>query len=222
MKLLVCDMDGVIFRGSNFWLDLHRALGTVDDALALWERMGRTRYRVLSRRTAALWRGRSAEPYFRLVRERDYVPGCEALIRFARARGARTAIISSGSWHLAERAQRELGIDRFFANRLGIDEQGRFDGSVDVQVDNNRKLRRLRELQAEFAVAKEDTVVIGDTESDAFMAGGAGLSIGYDVLDGAEWRFDHVVPEGSVAAALPYLIGYRGGTEEGFLPLQRA
>ena len=209
MKLFVCDMDGVIFQGANFWLDLHRALGTADEALDLWEKLGRTRYRVLSRRTASLWRGRSAEPYFRLIRERRYVPGFDVLSRFARMRGAHMAIISSGAYHLAERARDELGFDYIFANRLGIDGDGRFDGTVDVQVDNNRKVRILTELQATLGVSREETVVIGDTESDGLMAEDAGLAIGYDVLDGAGWRFDHVIPRGTLAAALRYLIDHR-------------
>lgn len=222
MRLLVCDMDGVIFQGANFWLDLHRALGTDDEALQLWERMGRTRYRVLSRKTAALWRGLSAEPYFELVRSRQYVPGAELLIRFAQSRGARTAIISSGAYHLAERARDELGIDRIFANRLGIDAEGRFDGTVDVQVDNNRKVLRLQELKREYGVATADTVVVGDTESDGIMAEEAGLSIGYDVLDGASWRFSHALPSGTLAGALPYLLGRAAAADTVPPLLQRA
>jgi phosphoserine phosphatase len=215
MKLLVCDMDGVIFQGINFWLELHHALGTQDEALDLWERMGRRQYRVLSRKTAVLWRGRSAEPYFRLIQERQYVPGVEILMRFARSQNARTAIISSGAYHLAERAQRELGVDRIFANRLGVDQQGRFDGTVDVQVDNNRKVLTLHELKKEFGVSTQDTVVVGDTESDGLMAAEAGVSIGYDVLDGASWRFDHALPSGALAGAVPYIFAHQSVEEKG-------
>jgi HAD superfamily phosphoserine phosphatase-like hydrolase len=203
MKLLVLDMDGVIFAGANFWLDLHRSLGTEAEALRLWERYGTSRYRYLSEQTAGLWIGKSAASYFQLVRDRRYVPGCEDLVRHAKGKGVLTAIISSGAWHLAARAQRELGIDHIHANRLGIDLVGCFDGTVEVQVDNNHKDDCLRRLQAETGVSRSETVVIGDTVSDTMMSPLATLSIGYDLagqLDG----FD-VTLSGSLAKAIPYM-----------------
>jgi phosphoserine phosphatase len=180
IDLVIFDMDGVIFEGRNFWLDLHRAYETEADAWRLWHAYGENDYGRLCKLTAGdVWRGRSVAALNRLVAERRYVDGVHDVVAQLEAWHIRTAIVSSGSWQLADRARRELGIDLVLANRLAIAD-GRIAGTVEVMVDENRKDQAAAQVMAAFGVAPSRTAVIGDAASDARMAAVAGLAIAYD------------------------------------------
>jgi HAD superfamily phosphoserine phosphatase-like hydrolase len=203
MKLLVFDMDGVVFRGANFWLEFHHRMGTADAALDLWRRFGTSDYTRLGELTAALWKGGSSAEYFRMIYRRTYFDGVREFIAHARRSSYKTAIVTSGAWHLARRAHEELGVDAFRANRLGIDEDGMFDGTVTVEVDDNYKDRALEEVQAELGIDRSGTVVVGDTKSDLQMASLAETSIGFQVRDErARGLFGHVIEGRSLKPAI--------------------
>lgn len=180
-RLIAFDMDGTIFKGQNFWMDVHKELGTVPEAIELWERFGRRDYGEVVRRTTDLWQGRDGKPYFDIIAERDYVGGIRELVQDLKSEGYTLALISSGPYHLAERAQQELGFDIVRANKLDFDDGNRFAGTIDLQVDDNRKAAALRDIQRELGISPADTVVIGDTGSDAKMGARAAMSIGYNV-----------------------------------------
>ena len=206
LKLLILDMDGVIFEGSNFWLEFHTAMGTRDAALELWHKLSKTDYVGLSRETAKIWKGRSAAPYFEMIRSRPYVPGIEKIFEFAGQTGMRTAIVSSGAYHLAMRAKNDFDVDIIRANRLGIDDSGCFDGTVDVQVDDARKDKNVRELQDIFELGSESIGVIGDGENDVPMARLASVSVGYRVnAENIRRHFTTNIRTGSVARAISAL-----------------
>lgn len=201
MKLAVFDMDGVLFRGENFWLDLHKALGTEKYALELWDELGDRDYVLLSEKTARHWKGLDRKKYDQLIARREYFHGAKALMRSLRRHGVTTAIVSSGPYHLAERAKDELALDIIFANKLGITEEGRFDGTVDVQVDNNRKGICVKSIQNRLKISPDETMIIGDTESDLSMAKHAHGSIGFRVEDETvRDQFQHSVGGKSLVA----------------------
>lgn len=180
IDLVIFDMDGVIFEGRNFWLDLHRALGTEAEAWRMWKAYGDTDYRRVATMTAGgVWRGKSAEALDRLVRERRYVVGIHDVVARLKRWGIWTAIVSSGPWQLADRARRELGIDLILANRLAI-QDGAIAGTVEIMVDENRKDQAAEHVMAAFGAAPMRTAMIGDSPSDARMAAIVGLAIAYD------------------------------------------
>lgn len=206
MRLLVCDMDGVLFRGKNFWLDLHHVMGTEDFAIELWHKYGRTDYRKLSELTAKRWKGRDAGPYLDLCQSREVMEGADQLFKYAHLKGLKTAIISSGPWHLAKRAEARWSIDFIFANKLSLTkDNAKFFGSVDVQVDDNTKDITLAALQRSLGIRPSETIVIGDSQADARMAGLSTCSIGYnvgtEVLDGA---FDHFADQ-NLSNVMPHI-----------------
>lgn len=180
IDLVIFDMDGVIFEGANFWLELHRAVGTEAEAWALWNVYGRTDYARLSKITVEkVWRGRDAGSFFDLIRSRRYVSGAPELVEWLRARGIQTAIVSSGPYQLAERAQGELGIDRVLANRVLISDH-RFAGTVEVSVDENHKDEAALRIIKDLEVRPERVAIIGDSVADVQMAKVVGLSLAYD------------------------------------------
>lgn len=194
MRLVVFDMDGVIFEGANFWLEFNYKMNTADKALALWKEFGKTNYIELSRLTAALWKGLSSCKYFEMISRRKYTRGIDKLISSLRREEFKTAIVSSGSWNLAMRAKVDLGIDLILANKLGIDKFSCFDGTVDIQVDDNAKDVALARIQSELMIGPSETMVIGDTASDVQMSRLAAYTIGFRVRDHkARAAFDHLI-----------------------------
>ncbi len=199
IRLVIFDMDGVVFEGRNFWLDLHTRLGTQTEALALADRYLRADYHRLSEITVReLWKGCSAAPMFRLVSERRYQAGVFEVFSSLRARNIRSALVTSGPLLLAQRAQRDLKIDLVRANHVFIEDE-RFVGRVDVQVSDPDKATVGCAVMQYFDVEAHDTAMVGDSESDAPLARKVGLPIAYDsdseILDEA---CSHHLPHGEL------------------------
>lgn len=177
------DMDGVIFQGKNFWLDLHRAYNTEKEALELAAQLMEIDYRKMSRITVEeLWKGKSSEPLMNLVRERQYEAGVPELFEFLHSQKIKTGIVSSGPLQLAARAQDELGIDEIRANYVHI-KDGHIAGVVDVNVSENEKGPVGLELISIFKGEPRCTLFVGDEPSDRSLAIEAGLPIAYNCTD---------------------------------------
>lgn len=184
LRLVLFDMDGVIFQGKNFWLDLHKSMGTEKQAWQLWTGLGSQEYERLSILTAQrLWMGKPTQPFWELVGSRRPVPGIEEVFDYLQKQQIRSAIVSSGPYQLAERARKLFGVDEIRANRLAIGPAGTFTGEVDVQVDENRKDVPARELMYQFQADYDSTAMIGDNSSDVAMASLVSMSIAYDSTD---------------------------------------
>jgi len=185
LKLVLFDMDGVLFEGKNFWLELHKLMGTEKQAWQLWKGLGANAYEKLSDLTARnLWQGRSSEPFWQLITTRQPVAGIERVFDYLNANRINTAIISSGPYQLAERAQDMFSITEIRANKLAVDTEGKFTGDVDVQVDDNSKNITAQNVMEKLDASYEMTAMIGDSSSDISMAKLVRLSLAYDCDDG--------------------------------------
>jgi phosphoserine phosphatase len=205
LKMVLFDMDGVIFEGENFWLDLHRRLGTDRAALALAKRYMATDYQRLSRITVErLWRGKPSEPFFELIGRRSLVPGAEVLFAFLRQNRVATAIISSGPYQLAERAQKLLGIDVIRANHVYV-EDGAFLGKVDVQVDDANKGAVAASILADFGLDMSSVAGVGDSASDIELMPYAECSIAFNSKSEELNRACRYVVDADLRALIPVL-----------------
>jgi len=192
ITLAIFDMDGVIFEGGNFWLDLHELYGTRDQALALASKLLSTSresdYVYLSNYTAdQLWQGKPAKPYYDLIESRVYQPGVGELFEYLRCNNVYTAIISSGAYDLALRAQQDLSIDVVLANKLFVDEVTlNLTGEVEVMVPDNRKDKVGKKLihrlstNENLDVDLSKVAFVGDTDSDVSLAKIVSLAIAYN------------------------------------------
>jgi len=181
LKAVVFDMDGVLFEGHNFWLELHvRYGGDIDDARRLIDRYLESDYAMLAEQIAGRrWRGNPAEPYLELVAERRYQPGVHETLAFLRESEIATMIVSSGPDLLAERAERELGIDAIRANGLEI-RDGRITGATTIRVADAEKATVAFDVMRELGVTVGATAAVGDSESDVALAEQVALPIAYD------------------------------------------
>jgi phosphoserine phosphatase len=181
VRAVIFDMDGVLFEGRNFWLDLHRRYGgDVAEAKKLLDHYVESDYDTLADKIVGeLWRGKPAAPYIELVAERRYQPGAEETVAALRKRSILTAIVTAGPDLLAVRAQRELGIDLVRANGVVIRDD-KLTGETQVVVRDAEKgavgLDVLRELGVDPAAAAS----VGDGDADAYLARLVGTPIAYD------------------------------------------
>lgn len=180
IQIVIFDMDGVIFEGDNFWLDLHRKFRTATIGTRLAKKHLISNYDLLVEKVAGgLWKGKSAESYESLISLRQYHPGINEVFTFIHQKNIRSAIVSTGPYDLAVRAQKELGINKIYANRL-IVKDGIIEGNVDVMVKESEKANIGQKLVEEMGFGLSQSAFIGDTDSDIELATQVGLPIAYN------------------------------------------
>jgi len=180
IEAIIFDMDGVLFEGRNFWLDLHRRYGTEEAGIAAADAYLASDYASLAEVVVGkLWRGKPAAPLLQLVAARKYQAGVATVMGALKARGLATAIISSGPELLASRAQRDFGIDIVRANDIEI-AAGHLTGRSTINVPDGGKAEVGRAVLQELDVVPERAASVGDGDSDAALARLVGLPIAYD------------------------------------------
>jgi phosphoserine phosphatase len=103
--------------------------------------------------------------------------GAEALLAACRKHAVKTLLVSGGFTFFVERLKARLGIDDTVSNVLEI-AGGKLTGRVLGEiVDAEAKARKFREVAK--AMAKEQTVAIGDGANDLKMMAEAGLSVAF-------------------------------------------
>ncbi|HEY4325854.1 MAG TPA: HAD family hydrolase [Mucilaginibacter sp.] len=182
IKLFIFDMDGVIFKEKNFWLDMHRAYKLTDTAYTYYRaNYSRDYTGTFAYMANTFWKGRDAEIYFDLINKREYTWGIKSFIKALQKKNIIIAIISSGSWELAMRACKELDIagDYVFANKL-IVQNNKFTGEARVLVDDQHKEKVGLELIKKLGLTRNDVAFIGDTVGDISLANLSKFSIAYN------------------------------------------
>lgn len=182
-NLIVFDMDGMIFKHINFWMELHNAYGTSDEGNELTKKYLKTDYkRLVEEVVGRLWKDKPSDVYFDLIKKIKYLPGVKETISELKKKGYKIAIISSGPSDLAERAKKELGIDYIYTNKLLI-RDGKVAGSKNLEyweVKNDNKQEILRKLCIEHNLLLKDVIVVVHGENDITMAKSAGFAIAFN------------------------------------------
>src|SRR3989344_2807221 len=166
-KLICFDMDGVIFEHKNFWLELHEALGTLEEGTKLTDKYLHSDYAKLVEEVVhKLWKGKDAAPYFQLIQRIRYLPGVQEVLQHIKRQDYFTAIISSGPIDLARRAQHDLGIDFVYANELVI-ENGKISGEFLWPVEKaGKKVQIIQHLCQDLGIKEKEVIFVGDSEND--------------------------------------------------------
>lgn len=201
-------MDGVILKDTNFWLELHKKFGTLEEGKKLTEKYLHTDYaRLVEEVVVKLWKGRDAKPYFDLVNSLEYTPGVPETLAHIKNRSYQTAIISASSMEVARRVQRDFGIDHLFANELVI-RDGKVAGEFvwPIGAGKEKKAQIIRDLCRDLNITPKEVIYVGDSETDIEAFKEVGLSIAFNATKKTlEEVAMHVVHSNSLADVIQYI-----------------
>jgi len=182
-KLIVFDMDGIIFKSFNFWLELHKAYDTYEEGLELTTRYLTTDYqKLVDEVIGRLWKGKPAKIYFDLIKKAEYVKGAKETLKELKNKGYKLGIVSSGPSGLAERVKKECKIDYYFTNNLFL-KNGKVAGSKDIKhwiIRQGSKKDPLKEICKLSNTKIKDSIVVVHEDNDIEMAQEAGFVIGFN------------------------------------------
>jgi phosphoserine phosphatase len=181
-KLICFDMDGVIFKDINFWIELHRKFGTLEKGIKLTEKYLHTNYQKLIEEVVVkLWKGKSAKEYFDLVNSIEYLPGVKETFTHLKTKGYIVVIISASSIDVARRVQKEYGVDHIFANELVI-RDGKISGEFvwPIGAGKEKKAKIINDLCFDLGIFQKDTIYVGDGDTDIDAFKEVGLSIAFN------------------------------------------
>jgi len=197
IKLVIFDVDGVLVNVKSSWGFLHEWFGVAEEAARvrrLFEE-GAIDYVKWMELDTSLWiRARGGRLHRRELVEAlshvKLVPGALDVARWARRRGLRLALVSSGVDLLVRRVASELGVDAWVANKLVFDKEGYLvPGGVPlVGVDKAPAVRR---ISWELGVNPREAVFVGDSawDASAMKAVGYGVAVGDDPVLAGVARF---------------------------------
>jgi phosphoserine phosphatase len=181
-KLIIFDMDGVLFKYENFWMKLHESLGTLKEGKILTEQYLHTDYdRLVAEVVAKLWLGKDAKKYYELVDSYNYLQGVKETLDYVHSKKYLTAIVSGSSMDVAKRVQKDYGIDFLYANELIIKDgkiSGEFRWAVGAGKEN--KARIIQELCKKLSISPYECIYIGDSNFDIEAFKEVGKSIAFN------------------------------------------
>lgn len=181
-KLVCFDMDGVIFKDINFWMELHKKFGTLEQGIELTNKYLHTDYdRLVEEVVVKLWKGKDAKPYYDLVNSIEYLPGVKATFDHLKTRRYMTAIISASSIDVARRVQRDYGVDHIFANELVI-RDGKIAGEFiwPIGAGKEKKAQIIQDLCSNLGIPPKDVIYVGDSDTDIEAFKEVGISIAFN------------------------------------------
>ncbi|MBI2670637.1 HAD family phosphatase [Candidatus Woesearchaeota archaeon] len=181
-KLICFDLDGVIFKDVNFWLELHKKFGTLEKGKELTKKYLHTDYsRLVEEVVVKLWKGKYARPYFELVNSLEYMLGVKEIFEYVKREGLITAIISASSIEAARRVQHDYGIDHIFANELVI-KDGKVSGEFiwPIGAGKEKKAQIIRDLCNDLGISTRQCIYVGDSDTDIGAFKEVGLSIAFN------------------------------------------
>lgn len=201
-------MDGVIFKDVNFWMELHKVFGTLEEGEKLTEKYLYTDYdKLVEEVVGKLWKGKDAKPYFKLVNSIKYLPGVKELFKHIKKQGLITAIISASSMDVARRVDKDFGIDHVFSNELII-RNGKVAGEFvwPIGAGNEKKAEIIKDLCNNLEIPTKECIYIGDHDTDIEAFKLVGLSIAFNSeSEKLKKAATHVVDSNNMADIIKYL-----------------
>jgi len=185
-RLIGLDVDKVLVKPGNFWMELHRVFGTLEQAKPLNEKFlipgdPQAYNKLIEAVVVELWKGKDAEPYFDLVASLPYNNGIGRVFEYVRDQGLKVALVSASSYDLGVRIHRDFKVDHIFANKLII-EDGKIAGRFDpiVGEGTKEKARIMANLCEVYGINRRQAMFVGDGNVDVEAASSVGFSVAFN------------------------------------------
>ena len=143
---------------------------------------------------------------FARVRARiEPTPGVRELTAAVHERGGVVGVVSGGFHEILDHIAPDLGVDRWRANRLEVDDDaltGLVDGEI---VDAAAKAASLQQWAAELDVPDRATIAIGDGANDLRMMAVAGLGLAFNAKPAVREQASLVIAPVDLREVIPLL-----------------
>ena len=143
---------------------------------------------------------------FARVRARiEPTPGVRELTAAVHERGGVVGVVSGGFHEILDHIAPDLGVDRWRANRLEVDDDaltGLVDGEI---VDAAAKAATLQQWAAELHVPDRATIAIGDGANDLRMMAVAGLGLAFNAKPAVREQASLVIAPVDLREVIPLL-----------------
>ncbi len=158
----------------------------------------------LRTRVAAL-AGVPVEAFERVRARVRPTPGVRELTAAVHARGGVVGVVSGGVHEILDDIAPALGVDRWRANRLVVEDgalRGEVSGGI---VDAEAKAASLRAWADELGVPSARTLAIGDGANDLRMMSAAGLGLAFNAKPAVRAAADLVIGRPDLSEVIPLL-----------------
>jgi len=177
IALAAFDMDGTVLEHNSSWVAIHQHYGTgvkAATSLRLYTE-GKIDYREFMRRDIASWpRNITRDEISEILSSYTLRREAPSTFHELRARGIKTALVTSGIDILAKKVAEELEIDFWVANGLKFDRKGILLPDGVGRVDPTRKDIAFVKLLSKVGIPSKRTIAVGDTTYDlAFLKSAA-------------------------------------------------
>ncbi len=217
--LVIFDLEGVLVDG-EFLPELAKLKGIEDRVWDItlkgirgeidWEQG-------LQMRIAEL-KGVSYSDCVNVSNSLSLMPGAREVCKTLREMGFMLASVSGGFTILAERVQKELGLDYFFANEL-VFSADKLD-SVVIRVNSN-KANSIQGLVKTLKEPKEQIVAVVDGANDLTLFELAGLKVAFCAQPIVESNADVVIKDKDLRLILPAVRKYINSLEDNGIKIRR-
>lgn len=206
IKLVIFDVDGTIFQVYS-WQYIHEKLGTLPQAKRHFDQFldNQISYEEWAQQDVVLWKNQPLGRIQKIISQMPYTKGAVDTLTSLKQNNMEIFLLSAGLTQVAERIQKEIGINRFLANTL-IAKNGCLTGEVEVNVSFYSKDRHLQEILKEFNVAVQECAAVGDDQTLVPLFRKVGLAIAFNPVNKAvEEHADIIVKSNDLRDILPYV-----------------
>ena len=205
-KLIVFDVDSTLINEEVIEL-FARSAGVLQDVkeITIDAMSGRIDFEESLRQRVSLFKGLPSTIIDEVRQEITLTEGARDLIVKVLAEGHVPAVVSGGFTSVLEPLMRELEIEHYRANALGI-QNGKLTGEVEgTIVDRKAKAFALQEFASIEGIEIENTIAIGDGANDIDMVELAGLGIAFCAKDALIRVADISITERDLRQVIQYL-----------------
>ena len=205
-KLIVFDVDSTLINEEVIEL-FARSAGVLQDVkeITIDAMSGRIDFEESLRQRVSLLKGLPSTIIDEVRQEITLTEGARDLIVKVLAEGHVPAVVSGGFTSVLEPLMRELEIEHYRANALGI-QNGKLTGEVEgTVVDRKAKAFALQEFASIEGIEIENTIAIGDGANDIDMVELAGLGIAFCAKDALIRVADISITERDLRQVIQYL-----------------
>lgn len=196
-KMIFFDMDGVLVDVSNYqengskvgvsaWHVVFDSLGILDEHRRLKERFKAGEFHSYMEWTDEACKvlkshGLTEEKFSEIINRQPLIRGAKEAVAELKKQGYKTAVITGSFSALAERVQREIGVDNAVAHcNLEFDGEGRLKGWKLLPCDYEGKVDAFLQMAEKDGVTPSECVYIGDEVNDISIFRKVGLSFAFN------------------------------------------